>query len=124
MSAATGYPAWGTLNGLILRAAPRALEGSELESRATQGGAHTSVHHTPGVHVLHSAAQLHEVLPHSPLRDKPLLLLEVLWSDRQTGLDEHISSKGGMVITPAKAEQTVRGWGVVSAPLFSPAGLG
>lgn len=108
MSAATGYPAWGTLNGLILRAAPRALEGSELESRATQGGAHTSVHHTPGVHVLHSAAQLHEVLPHSPLRDKPLLLLEVLWSDRQTGLDEHISSKGGMVITPAKAEQTVR----------------
>lgn len=47
-------------------------------------GAHTSVHHTSGMHVLHSAAQLHEVLPHSPLRNKPLLLLEVLWGDRQT----------------------------------------
>jgi hypothetical protein len=73
--------------------------------------------------VLHSAAQLHEVLPHGPLRDKPLLLLEILWGDRQTGLGEHISSKGDTVITPAKAKQTVRGRDVVSAPLFSPAEL-
>lgn len=45
---------------------------------------HTSVHHPAGVHVLHGAAQLHEVLPHRPLRDQPLLLLEVLPWGRQT----------------------------------------
>lgn len=83
VNAAVGCPARGPLNGLPLRAAP----GGARELRAGvpgHTGAHTSVHHTSGMHVLHSAAQLHEVLPHGPLRNKPLLLLEVLWGDRQT----------------------------------------
>lgn len=38
----------------------------------------TSVHDPARVHVLQGAAQLCEVLPHGPLGDQPLLLLEVL----------------------------------------------
>ena len=66
VNAAVGRPARGPLNGLPLRAAP----GGARELRAGvpgHTGAHTSVHHTSGMHVLHSAAQLHEVLPHQSI---------------------------------------------------------
>lgn len=87
-------------------------------------GSRTSVHHTAGMHVLHSAAQLHKVLPHSPLRNEPLLLLKVLWGDRQTSLGEHASGRGGTVIASSRAEQTRKGQvGISCQYLFSPAEL-
>lgn len=43
----------------------------------------TSVHYTPGVHVLQCAAQLNKVLPYSLFRDQPPLFLEMLRKGRQ-----------------------------------------
>lgn len=46
VSVAVGHPAWGTLNGLVLRAAPGAIEKSELVSQATATqGTHLDASH-------------------------------------------------------------------------------
>lgn len=76
---------------------PQAVPSSLGEGCVLWPLARTTVHDPAGVHVLHGTAELHKVLPHGPLRDEPLLLLEVLQRGRQTHRQARVTGLGGLL---------------------------